>query len=115
MSDFENPRNRMLLVECENDAEIIRIGQETGLLREINPGFGLEWPPEIMVLGARPGYRKTGAYAEVEGEGMQEVWEWSKTQYALILDADLDDSRYQAFRLVSGPQSWIIPGWDREE
>ena len=46
---------------------------------------------------------------------MQEVWEWSKTQYALILDADLDDSRYQAFRIVSGPQSWIIPGWDREE
>jgi hypothetical protein len=115
VSQFENPKNRVLLIECADDAEIIRIGQETGLLREISPCFGLEWPPEIMVLGARPGYRYTGETVEVENEGVQPVMEWSKTQYALIYDADMDDPRYQAFRIVREPQAWIIPGWDREE
>jgi hypothetical protein len=53
-------------------------------------------------------------FEEIENEGMYEVLEWSKTQYALIVDADMADDRWQAFRLVREPQSWIIPGWDSE-
>lgn len=108
MSEFQNPKGRFLLIECEDIGEMVRIGTANGLLREIVPGFGREWPPEIMVLPEQRGFRKTGRQLYVEGEGYQDELQFSPHLYVVILDADMSDPRWQDFRIVREQPQWEV-------
>jgi len=114
MSDFQNPKNGVLLIRAETIGLLRQRGLELGLLFYPFPDSDPEWVGGAMVSTPVPGWRPTGQFHEVPDEGIQEIIEWSEQRYSVVIGADFSDQRWQQFDVVTEQPPWNIDGWNAQ-